>query len=104
MREYYQLIQTTGCHLKDRSMAITQEDFGAGYTQFFFNLDPDEGFSRKVLLIKTGNLRLEVRLRTLLSCTVNLIYCPVFDSVIEIKQKTGASALLLMQHEYNRIN
>ena len=43
VREYFQLVQTTGRHLKDRSLAISRKDFGNGYTLFCFNLEPDEG-------------------------------------------------------------
>lgn len=83
-REFYQLIQTTGRHLKDRSLAITRADFGNGYTLFCFNLEADEGHSGNVSLIKTGNVRLETRFRNPLPRTVNLLCYSVFDSVIEI--------------------
>ena len=86
-REYYQLIQTTGRHLKDRSLAITRKDFGAGYTLFCFNLEPDEGCSGNVSLIKTGNVRLEARFRVPLPRTVNLICYSVFDLVIEVANR-----------------
>lgn len=86
-REYYQLIQTTGRHLKDRSLAISREDYAQGYTLFCFNLEADEGRSGNVSLIKTGNVRLEVRFRVPLPRTVNLICYSVFDSVIEISNR-----------------
>ena len=86
-REYYQLIQATGRHLKDRSVAISRRDFGAGYTLFCFNLEPDEGSAGNVSLIKTGNVRLEARFRVPLPRTVNLICYSVFDSVIEISNR-----------------
>lgn len=85
--EYYQLIQTTGRHLKDRPLVITREDFGAGYTLFCFNLEPDEGHGGNVSLIKTGNVRLEVRFRVPLPQTVNLICYSVFDSIIEVSSR-----------------
>ncbi len=81
------MIQTSGRHLKDRSLAITRQDFGAGYSLFCFNLDPDEGRSGNVSLIKTGNVRLEVRFRVPLPRTVNLICYSVFDSVVEISNR-----------------
>lgn len=86
-REYYQLIQTTGRHLKDRSLAISRPDFGTGYSLFCFNLEPDEGCSGNVSLIKTGNVRMEARFRNPLPRTVNLICYSVFDSVIEISNR-----------------
>lgn len=87
VREYYQLIESTGRHLKDRSLAITRSDFGSGYTLFCFNLEPDGGGSGNVSLIKNGNVRLEVRFRNPLPRTVTLICYSVFDSVIEISNR-----------------
>ena len=86
-REYYQLIQTTGRHLKDKSLAISRQDFGTGYSLFCFNLEPDEGCSGNVSLIKTSNVRMEARFRNPLPRTVNLICYSVFDSVIEISNR-----------------
>lgn len=87
VREYYHMIQTTGRHLKDRSLAVTRSDFGHGYSLFCFNLEPDDGQSGNVSLIKTGNVRLEVRFRTALPRTINIICYSVFDSVIEISNQ-----------------
>lgn len=84
VREYFQLIQSTGRHLKDRSVAINRTEYGSGYTLFCFNLEPDEGHGGNVSLIKSGNVRLEARFRNPLARTVNLICYSVFDSVIEI--------------------
>lgn len=81
-REFYQLIQTTGRHLKDRPLAITREDFG--YTLFCFNLEADEGHSGNVSLVQTGSVRLETRFRNPLPRTMNLVCYSVFDSVIQI--------------------
>ncbi|XP_078030988.1 uncharacterized protein F54H12.2-like [Epinephelus lanceolatus] len=87
VREYFQLVQTTGRHLKDRSLAISRNDFGNGYTLFCFNLEPDDGRAGNVSLIKSGNVRLEVRFRVPLQRTVNLVCYAVYDSVIEISNK-----------------
>lgn len=87
VREYYQLVETTGRHMKDRSLAITRSDFGQGYTLFCFNLEPDGGHNGNVSLIKTGNVRLEVRFRAPLPNTINLICYSVFDSILEISNR-----------------
>ena len=86
-REYFQLIQATGRQLKDRDIAITREEFGDGYALFCFNLEADEGCGQHVSLVKTGNVRLEVRFRNALATTVNLICYAVYDSVIEISNR-----------------
>lgn len=86
-REYYHMIQTTGRHLKDRPLAVTRRDFGNGYSMFCINLEPDEGCSGNVSLIRTGNVRLEARFRVPLPRTVTLICYSVFDSVLEISNQ-----------------
>ena len=86
-REYYQLFQATGRQLKDRSCAITRRDFGAGYTLFCFNLEPDEGCSNHVSLVKSGNVRVEARFRGALNRTLNMLCYAVYDSVIEINNR-----------------
>lgn len=86
-REYYQMIQATGRHLKDRGLAITRKDFGSGYTLFCFNLEPDGGCGSHVSLIRSGNLRLEGRFRNALDRTVNMICYAIYDSVIEISNR-----------------
>lgn len=40
-REYFQLIQATGRQLKDRGLAINQNDFADVYTLFCFSLEAD---------------------------------------------------------------
>ena len=87
VREYYQLYQATGRQLKDRGCAITRDDFGAGYTLFCFNLEPDEGCGNHVSLVKSGNVRVEARFRGALGRTVNMLCYAVYDSVIEVNNR-----------------
>ena len=86
-REYHQMMQATGRHLKDRGLAITRKDFGRGYTLYCFNLDADEGCGGHVSLIRSGNVRLETRFRVPLQRTVTMLCYAVFDSVIEISSR-----------------
>ena len=87
VREYLQLVETTGRYLKDRPLGITRKEFGQGYTLFCFNLEADGGCGPHVSLVRSGNVRLEARFRQPLPKTVNLICYAVFDSVIEISNR-----------------
>lgn len=87
VREFYQLVLSTGRHLKNQALAIDREDFLNGYTLYAFNLAPDEECGQHVSLIKSGNIRLEARFRQPLTSTINLIVYAIFDSVIEISNR-----------------
>ncbi|XP_044860314.1 uncharacterized protein F54H12.2-like [Mauremys mutica] len=84
VREYMNLVQTAGKHMKDRSLLIDREEFAQGYTSFAFDLSPDQECANHYSLIKTGNLRAEIRFGKALTVTVNMIVYGVFDYVIEI--------------------
>ena len=84
VREYMSLVQTAGKHLQDRPLLINRDEFGNGYTLFAFDLSPDQECADHYSLIKTGNLRAEIRFAAALPQTVNLIVYGVFDNVIEI--------------------
>ncbi|XP_050795729.1 uncharacterized protein F54H12.2-like [Gopherus flavomarginatus] len=87
VREYINLVQTAGKHMKDRSLLIDREEFAQGYTLFAFDLSPDQECADHYSLIKTGNLRAEIRFGKALTVTVNMIVYGVFDNVIEINQR-----------------
>nr|XP_056700842.1 uncharacterized protein F54H12.2-like [Euleptes europaea] len=84
VREYMNLVQTAGKHLQDRPLLINRDGFAKGYTLFAFDLTPDQECSDHYSLIKTGNLRAEIRFADALAHTVNLIVYGVFDNVVEI--------------------
>ncbi len=87
VREYYQLVMTTGRHLKDQPLCIGRNDFLNGYTLYAFNLTPDEECGQHISLIKSGNIRVEARFRKPLPNTINLIVYAVFDSIIELSNR-----------------
>ncbi|XP_053873628.1 uncharacterized protein F54H12.2-like [Malaclemys terrapin pileata] len=87
VREYMNLVQTAGKYMKDRSLLIDHEEFAQGYTLFAFDLSPDQECADHYSLIKTGNLRAEVRFGKALTVTINMIVYGVFDNVIEINQR-----------------
>lgn len=87
VREYMSLVQTAGKHMKDRSLLINREEYARGYTLFAFDLTPDQEGGDHYSLIKTGNLRAELRFARPLPTTVNMVVYGVFDNVIEINQR-----------------
>ncbi|XP_067417955.1 uncharacterized protein F54H12.2-like [Emydura macquarii macquarii] len=87
VREYMNLVQTAGKHMKDRALLIDRVEFAQGYTLFAFDLSPDQECTDHYSLIKTGNLRAEIRFAKALTATVNMIVYGVFDNVIEINQR-----------------
>ncbi|XP_078250549.1 uncharacterized protein F54H12.2-like [Pogona vitticeps] len=84
IREYMQLVQTSGKAMKDQDIFITPNEFPHGYTLYAFDLTPDHGCSEHYSLIKTGNLRAEIRFAQPLTATINMLLYGVFDNVIEI--------------------
>ncbi|XP_051791535.1 uncharacterized protein F54H12.2-like [Erpetoichthys calabaricus] len=86
-REYYNLVLSSGKHLKDLPLAISRTDFSWGFTLFAFDLMPDQECGDHFSLVKTGNMRFEVRFWLPLPHTVNLIVYAVFDNIIEINQR-----------------
>lgn len=87
VREFYQLSLSSGRHLKDQALSIDRREFIHGYTMYAFNLAPDEGCGQHISLIKSGNIRLEMRFQQPLPQTINLIVYAVFDSIIEISNR-----------------
>ncbi|XP_039366879.1 uncharacterized protein F54H12.2-like [Mauremys reevesii] len=87
VREYINLVQTAGKHMKDCSLLIDPEEFAQGYTLFAFDLSPDQECAGHYYLIKTGNLRAEVHFGKAVMVTSSMIVYGVFDNVIEINQR-----------------
>ncbi|XP_060092546.1 uncharacterized protein F54H12.2-like [Heteronotia binoei] len=85
VREYMQLVQVAGKHMKDRSLLVNCEEFAQGYTLFAFDLSPDQECTDHYSLIKSGKMRAEVWFA--LPHTVNMIVYGVFDNVIEINHR-----------------
>ncbi|XP_043363062.1 uncharacterized protein F54H12.2-like [Dermochelys coriacea] len=62
MREYMNLVQMAGKHMKDHFLLINHEEFEQGYTLFTFDLSPNQECANLYSRIKTGILRAEIRL------------------------------------------
>ncbi|XP_053112169.1 uncharacterized protein F54H12.2-like [Hemicordylus capensis] len=87
VREYMGLAQATGKHLEDRALLINREEYRKGYTLLAFDLTPDQECGGHYSLIKTGNLRAEIRFARPLPTTINMLVYAVFDNLIEINHR-----------------
>ncbi|XP_042300550.1 uncharacterized protein F54H12.2-like, partial [Sceloporus undulatus] len=61
VREFMQLVQVTGKEMKDQSLLINRNEFSKGYTLYGFDLSLGQSCADHYSLIKTGNLRAEIR-------------------------------------------
>ena len=83
---YHTLYTGTGIHFLNEGNDIDRLDYPNGYCLFAFDLTPD--FSANSFshwnLVKSGNIRVEVRFQTALSKTINCLVYAEFDNVLEI--------------------
>ncbi|XP_067419406.1 uncharacterized protein F54H12.2-like [Emydura macquarii macquarii] len=87
VREYMNLVQMAGKHMKDHALLIDHVEFAQGYTLFAFDLSPNQECTDHYCLIKTRNLRAEIHFVKALTATVSMIMYGVSDNVIEINQR-----------------
>ncbi|KAM4689015.1 uncharacterized protein F54H12.2-like [Discoglossus pictus] len=87
IREYMALVQMAGKQSSDTGVLIDREEFVSGYTLFAFDLTADQDCGSHFSLIRSGNLRAEIRFSRALDRTVNMLVYSVFDNVIEINQR-----------------
>ncbi|XP_075753898.1 uncharacterized protein F54H12.2-like [Pelodiscus sinensis] len=87
VREYMQLVQVSGKHRKGLALIIDHDEFAQGYTLFAFDLTPDQEGADHYSLIKTGNLRAEIRFATVLDSTINMLVYGVFDNVLKVNHR-----------------
>ncbi|XP_076847125.1 uncharacterized protein F54H12.2-like [Brachyhypopomus gauderio] len=84
VREYHSLILASGKHLKDQALSIGREEYIGGYTLLAFNLSPDDEGGQHLSLIKSGNMRMELRFKNPLPRTINLVIYATFDTILQI--------------------
>lgn len=87
IREYMALVHISGKHRSDRGLAIDRDEFMNGYTFFAFDLTPDQEPGAHFSLVKTGNLRAEIRFAVATPVTINMIVYSINSNVIEINNK-----------------
>ncbi|XP_073413063.1 uncharacterized protein F54H12.2-like [Dendrobates tinctorius] len=87
VREYFALLQVSGKRGSDTGLAIDREEYLNGYTFFAFDLTPDQEAGGHLSLIKTGNLRAEIRFSIATTHTINMLVYAVTSSVLEITHR-----------------
>ncbi|XP_040263300.1 uncharacterized protein F54H12.2-like [Bufo bufo] len=87
VREYASLLHISGKQRNDSGLAIDRDEFMNGYTFFAFDLSPDQEPGGHFSLIKTGNLRAEVRFAVPTPHTVNMIVYAINTNIVEINNK-----------------
>ncbi|XP_068098235.1 uncharacterized protein F54H12.2-like [Hyperolius riggenbachi] len=88
IREYMSLVHITGKQKADNALSFDRSEYMNGYTLFAFDTTPDqEAGSGHFSLVKTGNLRAELRFSDPTPTTLNMIVYSLNDNVIEINHK-----------------
>jgi hypothetical protein len=90
MKEYLGLFESLNELSTDTTLILNKNQWANGNTIFGFNLSPDladqcskVGFLN---LIKSGNLRVEMKFSQALSKTINVLLFCEYDNIIEIDQ------------------
>jgi hypothetical protein len=74
----------------DAGNTISIEDYANGYTLFAFDLTPDMCNSEHVNLIKSGNLRIELKFKEALPTAVQCVIYMEYESILEINKARNA--------------
>ena len=84
-RCYSSLFTSTGQFYQDEGNALTWDDYPRGYTLYAFDLTPDLAQGGAYFnLVKSGNVRLEMRFNTALPETVNVVVYCEFENIMQI--------------------
>ncbi|XP_069832127.1 uncharacterized protein F54H12.2-like [Dendropsophus ebraccatus] len=87
IREYAALVHIAGKQKSDSGLAIDREEFMNGYTFFAFDLSPDQEPGGHFSLIKTGNLRAEIRFAEPTQHTLNMNVYVINSNILEINNR-----------------
>lgn len=86
IRGYNSLFSALGMNFKDSGLDISREEYAkGGYCLFGFDLTADCGGSGEYFsLIKSGNLRLEIRFQSQLPRAVTVVCYLTYDNIVQI--------------------
>ncbi|KAM3915724.1 uncharacterized protein F54H12.2-like [Leptodactylus fuscus] len=87
VREYMALVHIAGKQKSDSGLSIDREEFLNGYTLFAFDLTPDQEPGGHFSLVKTGNLRAEIRFAVPTPHTLNMIVYAVNSDILQISHE-----------------
>jgi hypothetical protein len=82
IQAYSNLFSATGKLNKDEDNHVSRADFENGYALYAFDLTPDLAESTHFNLMRTGNIRLDIKFGAALPVTVNVIAYAEFDNVL----------------------
>ena len=92
MQSYLWLFANSNLYYENADNGITPTDFKNGNTLFWFDLSPQMDCSKHALeLIKSGNLRIDLRFDQALPHTISVVCYSEFDNLLEIDRGRGVS-------------
>jgi len=83
---YMSLFSGTGKQLKDEGTDIDRTDFPKGYAIYAFDLTPDMNEDGHFNLMREGSVRLDLKFKTALPNTINVLVYSEFEHVIELNR------------------
>ena len=83
-RPFYRLFTDLGLACKNESLSFGLDDFDKGYALYAFDLSPSILDGNQIELIRSGNLRLELKFAKALTAPIHVIVYGELDSIIEI--------------------
>ena len=84
LRQYFNLLESTGKVFNNGGLDIDRSDYENGYTLLAFDLTPDLDEAGCYHIIKKGNIRLEIKFGQGLDQPTNVVVYSEFDSAIKI--------------------
>lgn len=84
IRDYLSLFDGTRTMFTDRTIDISRDDYGKGFTIWIFDLSPDHGCGECASPPRNGNVRVELKFSAATTETVNVLCYAEFRTFVEI--------------------
>jgi hypothetical protein len=81
---YASLFMDTGKWQRNDDNDISREDYANGYCLYAFDLTPDLAEGDHFNLLKSGNVRVDMKFSQALDATINVIAFAEFENILEI--------------------
>jgi hypothetical protein len=89
---YMNLFSGTGKENQDEGNDISRNEFDKGYALYVYDLTPDMSENDSYNLIKSGNVRIEMKFDVALANTVTIVAFAEFENIIEIDRNRNITA------------
>jgi hypothetical protein len=89
---YMNLFSGTGKENQDEGNDISRSEFDKGYALYVYDLTPDMSENDSYNLIKSGNVRIEMKFDVALTNTVTIVAFAEFENIIEIDRNRNITA------------